>query len=67
MNGLAWLDTLGPQRMRPGLKRTRALLDGLGSPERAFRSVLVAGTNGKGSSLRPESGRGSTHPRIWSG
>jgi dihydrofolate synthase/folylpolyglutamate synthase len=35
--------------MRPGLKRTRALLDALGSPERAFRSVLVAGTNGKGS------------------
>lgn len=49
MNGLAWLDALGPQRMRPGLKRTRALLDALGSPERAFRSVLVAGTNGKGS------------------
>jgi dihydrofolate synthase/folylpolyglutamate synthase len=49
VNGLAWLDALGPQRMRPGLKRTRALLDALGSPERAFRSVLVAGTNGKGS------------------
>ncbi len=49
MNGLAWLDALGPQRMRPGLKRTRALLDALGSPERTFRSVLVAGTNGKGS------------------
>lgn len=49
MNGLAWLEALGPQRMRPGLRRTRALLDALGRPERSFRSVLVAGTNGKGS------------------
>ncbi len=49
MNGLAWLDALGPQRMRPGLRRTRALLDALGGPESRFRSILVAGTNGKGS------------------
>ncbi|MGE5344670.1 MAG: bifunctional folylpolyglutamate synthase/dihydrofolate synthase [Acidithiobacillales bacterium] len=49
MNGLAWLDALGPQRMRPGLRRTRALLDALGSPDSCLRSVLVAGTNGKGS------------------
>ncbi len=47
--GLAWLDALGPQRMRPGLARTRALLASLGRPERAYRTVLVAGTNGKGS------------------
>lgn len=47
--GLAWLDALGPQKIRPGLARTRALLLSLGSPERSFRSVLVAGTNGKGS------------------
>lgn len=49
MNGLAWLEALGPQRIRPGLDRTRALLESLGRPDRAFRSVLVAGTNGKGS------------------
>jgi dihydrofolate synthase/folylpolyglutamate synthase len=49
VNGLAWLEALGPQRMRPGLRRTRALLDALGSPERAVRAVLVGGTNGKGS------------------
>lgn len=49
MSGLGWLDALGPQRMRPGLDRTRALLVSLGSPEQAFRSVLIAGTNGKGS------------------
>lgn len=47
--GLAWLEALGPQKIRPGLARTRALLLGLGSPERSFRSVLIAGTNGKGS------------------
>jgi dihydrofolate synthase/folylpolyglutamate synthase len=32
-----------------GLHRIRAVLDALGHPERAFRSVHVAGTNGKGS------------------
>lgn len=47
--GLGWLEALGPQRIRPGLSRTRALLAGLGDPQASFRSVLVAGTNGKGS------------------
>jgi dihydrofolate synthase/folylpolyglutamate synthase len=47
--GLAFLEALGPQKIRPGLSRTRALLEGLGSPERSFRTVLIAGTNGKGS------------------
>jgi len=47
--GLLWLDALGPQKIRPGLDRTRALLASLGHPERSFRSVLIAGTNGKGS------------------
>ena len=32
-----------------GLAGTRALLDDLGRPEEAFRSIHVAGTNGKGS------------------
>lgn len=49
MSGLAWLESLGPQRIRPGLDRTRALLESLGRPDRLFRSVLIAGTNGKGS------------------
>ena len=31
-----------------GLEGTRALLGALGNPERRFRSVHVAGTNGKG-------------------
>ncbi|HYL39741.1 MAG TPA: hypothetical protein VET90_00370, partial [Candidatus Binatus sp.] len=34
-----------------GLGRTRALLAGLGNPERSLRGALVAGTNGKGSVL----------------
>src|SRR5689334_19334878 len=32
-----------------GLRTMRALMRELGNPERAFRSVIVAGTNGKGS------------------
>ena len=34
---------------KPGLDRMRALLGALGDPHEAFRSVHVAGTNGKGS------------------
>lgn len=47
--GVLWLDSLGPHKMRPGLSRTRALLSSLADPQRSFRSVLIAGTNGKGS------------------
>lgn len=47
--GLKWLEALGPQRIRPGLARTLALLSSLGDPQHSFRSVLIAGTNGKGS------------------
>jgi dihydrofolate synthase/folylpolyglutamate synthase len=48
-DGLRWLDALGPQKIRPGLARTRALLAALGSPQASFRTLLVGGTNGKGS------------------
>ena len=34
--GLAWLEALGPQNIRPGLWRTRALLSLLGNPESLF-------------------------------
>jgi dihydrofolate synthase/folylpolyglutamate synthase len=37
--------------IRLGLGRTRALLRGLGDPQRSLRGALVAGTNGKGSVL----------------
>ena len=46
---LAWLDSLQGSGIRPGLARTRELLARAGSPEQRFLSVIVAGTNGKGS------------------
>lgn len=47
--GLAWLEALGPQKIRPGLSRTAALLSSLGNPQTSFQSILIGGTNGKGS------------------
>ncbi|MEN3333955.1 MAG: dihydrofolate synthase / folylpolyglutamate synthase [Blastocatellia bacterium] len=48
---LAYLYSLGHEVLAAkfGLENIRCLLDALGRPERAFRSVIVAGTNGKGS------------------
>ena len=46
---LLWLDGLQGSGIRPGLTRMRALLRELGNPERACPSIIVAGTNGKGS------------------
>lgn len=40
---------LSPSAMTLGLGNIRALLARLGSPEKRFRTVVVAGTNGKGS------------------
>ncbi len=49
---VARLDRLKRRGLRPGLERIRALLARLGHPERAFRVVLVGGSNGKGSTAR---------------
>jgi dihydrofolate synthase/folylpolyglutamate synthase len=49
MTPLAWLDSLQGSGIRPGLGRIRLLLRHLGRPERAAPAVIVAGTNGKGS------------------
>lgn len=46
---LSWLDALQASGIRPGLSRMRSLLRALGNPERAYPSIIVAGTNGKGS------------------
>jgi dihydrofolate synthase/folylpolyglutamate synthase len=46
---LQWLDSLQGSGIRPGLSRIRTLLRALGAPHRAYPSVIVAGTNGKGS------------------
>lgn len=42
-------DGFTPGAYKPGLERMRAFEDALGNPSRKFRSVHVAGTNGKGS------------------
>ncbi|NML64256.1 bifunctional folylpolyglutamate synthase/dihydrofolate synthase [Hymenobacter sp. RP-2-7] len=54
---LAWLyaqlpmyQRVGAAGFKKGLGNTEALAEALGHPERRFRSVHVAGTNGKGSS-----------------
>ena len=46
---LEWLDALQASGIRPGLGRMRAMLAELGRPQHAAPSVIVAGTNGKGS------------------
>lgn len=43
------LDRRQPASVEFGLERIRSLLEGLGNPERRFRAIHVAGTNGKGS------------------
>lgn len=49
MTRLDWLDSLQGSGIRPGLGRMRALLRALHSPHKKYRSIIVAGTNGKGS------------------
>jgi dihydrofolate synthase / folylpolyglutamate synthase len=44
-----WLFGRRAGGVRWGLERTRSLLDVVGDPDRRFRSLLVGGTNGKGS------------------
>ncbi|GGJ84421.1 bifunctional folylpolyglutamate synthase/dihydrofolate synthase [Deinococcus aquiradiocola] len=46
---LAWLFARQRFGVHPGLERVRDLLRRLGDPQIAFRTVLVGGTNGKGS------------------
>ena len=51
---LDYLNRLGNEvlTMKFGLDTIRAVLDGLERPQDSFRSVLIAGTNGKGSVAR---------------
>ncbi|GAB3551972.1 bifunctional folylpolyglutamate synthase/dihydrofolate synthase [Spirosoma fluminis] len=41
---------IGPKALKPGLTNILALCEALGNPHQKFRSIHVAGTNGKGSS-----------------
>jgi dihydrofolate synthase / folylpolyglutamate synthase len=49
LNDLAWLFSLEQFGIKFGLANIRSILERLGSPERAYRAVHIAGTNGKGS------------------
>ncbi len=46
-----WVERLQRFGVHPGLARTRALFAALGDPQDAFEVALVAGTNGKGSTV----------------
>ncbi len=47
-----WLFGLNRFGIRPGLTRIEGLLEDLGHPERDLRTLVIAGTNGKGSTTR---------------
>ena len=49
MDLLDWLFARQRFGMKPGLERVRALLERLDRPQEGFKSVLIGGTNGKGS------------------
>jgi len=46
---ISWLYSLESMGIKLGLERMRKLLKALGDPQQSFRSVHIAGTNGKGS------------------
>jgi dihydrofolate synthase / folylpolyglutamate synthase len=46
---LSYLKLLNPMGIRLGLEEIQLLLERLGNPQDAYPSVLIAGTNGKGS------------------
>ena len=46
---LEYISKQGRFAMKLGTERTRALLDEIGAPDRRLEGVLIAGTNGKGS------------------
>ncbi len=51
-DSIRWLFGLNRRGIRPGLVRVQGLLADLGHPERSLRTVVIAGTNGKGSTTR---------------
>lgn len=67
MTPLDWLDSLQGSGIRPGLGRMRALLRALGNPHTRIPAILIAGTNGKGStsamlaSILTASGKRTAH------
>jgi dihydrofolate synthase / folylpolyglutamate synthase len=58
---LGRLESLSVRGMRLGLSAIDAVCDRLGRPERAFSSILVGGTNGKGSTAATLSSIAAAH------
>jgi dihydrofolate synthase/folylpolyglutamate synthase len=52
LSAVSWVESLSPWPEEFGLDRMRALLDDLGEPQRAYPSIHVVGTNGKGTATR---------------
>ncbi|TMK71405.1 MAG: bifunctional folylpolyglutamate synthase/dihydrofolate synthase, partial [Actinobacteria bacterium] len=48
----SWVESLSPWPDEFGLDRMRQLLSDLGEPQRAYPSIHVVGTNGKGTATR---------------
>lgn len=46
---LDYLNSLGLHNVKPGLSRISTILNHLGNPQDKFKSIIVGGTNGKGS------------------
>jgi len=49
MRARAWLEGIQYRGMQLGMERVRSMAARLGNPEISFPSILIAGTNGKGS------------------
>ena len=54
-NSLPVFQHMGPGAYKPGLDTSRRLDDMAGNPHRAYPTIHVAGTNGKGSAA----------PNLW--
>ena len=59
--GLSRLESLGQRGVRLGLSAIDALCERLSRPERAFPSILIGGTNGKGSTAATLSSLAAAH------
>ncbi|GAE34940.1 bifunctional folylpolyglutamate synthase/dihydrofolate synthase [Halalkalibacter akibai] len=48
---IEWVEGLLPFGIKPGLERMEAMLDSLGEPQQKLKTIHIAGTNGKGSTV----------------
>lgn len=48
-NGIAYLNSLGLHKVKPGLERIKQLLEAFDKPQDKVPTIHIAGTNGKGS------------------